>query len=120
MDCGNAGIRFVFEPSIRVTHMNRTRLKDFLKNQERLGWGAGNNRALFDLLHSWLVRLPLVWPLVPAARFERTCYRVLRYGRGQRYNFIKSLPAIALGTLYFGVGFAMGTRHGLAAGTRQG
>ena len=119
MDCRNAGLRFVFKPSIRVTHMNRTRLQDFLTNQERLGWGAGNNRALFDLPHSWLVRLPPAWPLVPAARFERTCYRVLRYGRGQRYNFIKSLPAIALGTLYFGAGFARGTRHELAAGTRQ-
>jgi hypothetical protein len=97
-----------------VAHLNRTDLRGFLSNQERLGWGTGNNRVLFDLPHSWLVRFPPAWPLVPLARSGRLCYRVLRYGKGQRLGLLKSLPAIALGALYFGAGFVRGARQALA------
>ena len=119
-ECRRAGILLAFDPSIRVAHVNRTDLRGFLANQERLGWGVGNSRARFsDLPHSWLARFPLAWPLVPAARLGRMCYMILRHGREQRCSFVKSLPSIGLGALYFGIGFARGARDGLAAGTRQ-
>jgi glycosyltransferase involved in cell wall biosynthesis len=114
-DCRAAGIRPLFDPSVRVAHLNRTDLGGFLANQERLGWGAGNNRALFDLPYSWLARHPVAWPLVPAARLARMCLRVARYGRGERWSFLKSLPAVAAGALYYGAGFARGAREGLAS-----
>ena len=114
--CRRAGVRLLFDPSIRVAHVNRTDLRGFLANQERLGWGSGRNRALFDLPHSWLVRFPPAWPLVPAARLSRLCYRVLRHGKGQRCGLVKSLPAAAAGALYFGAGFVRGARQGGAEG----
>lgn len=107
-DCREKGIQPVFHPEIVVAHINRTDFNGFARNQERLGWGAGNNRVLYDLPGSWLAKFPPGWPLVPAVRFTRIAYRSFRDGSGQRVQVLKALPFIFLGTLFFGYGFARG------------
>lgn len=114
-DCRSRGIQPVFHPEIKVTHVNRTDLRGFLRNQEKLGWGTGNNRALFGLPGSWLARRQAAWPLVPLVRFTRILYRSVRDGAGQRAQLAKALPWILLGSIYFGVGFARGARDGMRA-----
>lgn len=114
-DCREHGIQPVFCPDITVAHYNRTESKGFLRNQEKLGWGTGNNRALFDLPGSWLARRQAAWPLVPLVRFTRILYRSVRDGAGQRAQLAKALPWILLGSIYFGVGFARGARDGMRA-----
>lgn len=114
-DCRARGIQPVFHPDITVAHYNRTEAQGFLRNQEKLGWGTGNNRALFDLPGSWLARRPLAWPLVPLVRFTRICYRSMRDSAGRRMQLVKALPWILLGSIYFGVGFARGARDGRRA-----
>lgn len=110
LDCRKAGIRLVYDPSIGVSHLNRTGLGAFLSNQDKLGWGAGNNRALLDLPGNWLTGYPLAWPLVPGLRLARISTRALLGGRGRRSSFVKSLPAISAGAVCFGAGFARGIR----------
>jgi glycosyltransferase involved in cell wall biosynthesis len=110
LDCRSAGIRPVYDPAVRVVHMNRIGLGEFLTNQEKLGWGAGNNRSLLDLPGSWLTDYPLSWPLIPGLRLARICGRAVLNGRGQRWNFVKSMPAISAGAAWFGAGFVRGVR----------
>lgn len=114
-DCRAHGIQPLFRPEITVAHFNRTDARGFLRNQEKLGWGAGNNRALFDLPGSWMARRPPAWPLAPLARLVRVLYRSARDGRGQRLQLLKAAPWIFAGSLYFGVGFARGARDGRKA-----
>ncbi|MBU1671392.1 MAG: glycosyltransferase [Actinobacteria bacterium] len=105
--CRSAGVRLVFDPRVTVRHNNRTSMGRFLRNQERLGLGAGTNRVLHDMKGSAVARNPVAWPLVPAARFARTTARVMR-NRGARMEFLKVSPLVMLGGLAYGLGFARG------------
>jgi glycosyltransferase involved in cell wall biosynthesis len=114
-DCLARGIQPVFHPLVTVVHYNRSERLGFLRNQQKLGWGAGNNRFLHELPGSRVARLPIVWPLVPIARFARIMYRSVRDGEGQRLVLLKVLPWIFLGSIYFGVGFVRGACDGKRA-----
>ncbi len=107
-DCASKGIPVIFDPRIKVTHRNRTDLKQFLKNQERLARGASQTRRSFRMRGSLVAKIPILWPFVPFARFLRICLRSMIYGRDQRIGFLKSLPVILLGSFYYGKGFAQG------------
>lgn len=109
-DCRRCGIQPVFHPEITVAHGNRTDFAAFARNQEKLGWGAGNNRVLYDLPGSWLTRHRIAWPLVPAARFARIMMRGLRDGAGERARLLKSTPHVLAGSVRYGIGFARGVR----------
>jgi len=118
-DCRALGIQPVFSPKVRVSHGNRTDLRGFLRNQERLGRGAGNNRVLFDLPGSWLTRSRIALPLVPAARFSRIIWRCMRDGAGQRAGLLMSTPLVLAGAVWFGIGFARGVRDAAATPPRS-
>lgn len=113
---GALGIRTFFDPDISVTHFNRTGLPGFLKNQFKLGRGAAENRLVYDLPGSGLARNPLLWPVVPAARFARITARSLLFGKGQRSGFLRSVPAVLSGSVFFGLGFWKGACAGLRSG----
>ena len=114
-DCRAHGIQPTFHPEIVVAHMNRTDLRGFLHNQEKLGWGAGNNRVLYDLQGSWLARFRPAWPLIPAVRFTRIMYRGLRDGKGQRFGLTRAAPLVLAGSIYFAFGFMRGAREAAAS-----
>ncbi len=118
-DCTERGIPIIFNPTIKVTHRNRTNLRDFLKNQERLGMGAGRTRKSFKMRGSTVARIPFLWPFVPLARFLRICARSIIYGHGQRINFLGSLPIILLGSFYYGKGFALGALESVRINIRK-
>jgi glycosyltransferase involved in cell wall biosynthesis len=107
-DCRAHKIQPVFHPEVKVSHRNRTDLRGFLRNQEKLGCGAANNRKLYDLPGSWLARRRITLPLVPAARFLRIMWRCLRDGSGQRAELMRCAPLVLAGAVSFGVGFARG------------
>lgn len=113
--CRGCGVQPVFHPEVRVSHRNRTDARGFLANQEKLGWGTGNNRVLHDLPGSWLAHHPVAWPLVPLARFARITWRSFRDGGSQRSGLVAAIPWIFLGSLRFGAGFVRGVRDGREA-----
>jgi cellulose synthase/poly-beta-1,6-N-acetylglucosamine synthase-like glycosyltransferase len=118
-DCRRRGIQPVFHPEIAVAHGNRTDFSGFASNQEKLGWGAGNNRVLYELPGSWLARNRIAWPLVPAARFSRIMLRGLRDGTGERWRLLKAAPHILVGSVRYGIGFARGVRDAEATRPRS-
>lgn len=110
--CRSAGVRLVFDPRVTVRHTNRTRAREFLRNQERLGLGAGTNRVLHEMSGSAVARNPIAWPLVPAARFARIAARAVG-NPGTRLAFLKVSPLVMAGALAFGWGFAKGAGRAL-------
>lgn len=112
-ECGKSGIEILFDPHIKVAHVNRTGLLPYLVNQRALGRGAGGNRVRFRTSGSLLARCPVLWPLVPAVRFARIAQRVAINGKGQRVLALKVSPLVLLGALCYGAGFASGSARAL-------
>ncbi|MFO7665571.1 MAG: glycosyltransferase [Desulfobacterales bacterium] len=76
----NGGSLF-FDPSIKVTHLNKTGMKNVLQHQLRIGQGAGKARILLkkDLV---LIHFPVLCILIlPWIRFLRMQKRIFHYDK---------------------------------------
>jgi hypothetical protein len=104
------GERLLFDPEIRVQHIFRHRLKDFLKHQVRLGNASAIARRQVDLPQAWLVDHPLRW-LVPMIRLVLLESRLARRDPVNFLRFNLLLPLCLSGLIAWGIGF-WGNRKG--------
>ena len=99
-----AGERLLFDSSIRVRHLFRPRLSEFLRHQRRLGAASARARLAADLPHAWLVGHPLrhATPLLRLAAIEGRL--LARDPRSfARLNLL--LPLALAGLVAWGAGF---------------
>jgi len=104
----SAGGTIYFDPTIVVTHMNRTRLHEYLAHQRALGTGSAVSRRLVPLAGGVFVHHPSLVPLLPVVRLGRTLARVARRHPDRTLVFLTLLPLLLLGYVAWTRGFLDG------------
>ena len=106
-----AGGRFFFDPTIVVTHLNRTTLGAFLSHQRTLGNGSAMARRLVPIPGASVVRRPYLIPLLPILRLVRLHGRAMPPRELPRV--LALMPLFVLGYTVWGLGFWRGAREPL-------
>lgn len=108
------GIKILFEPKIKIKHLNRNRLQPFLRNQIILGFSAALIRRILPKSGVFLVKHPIFAVLIPAVKLIKTFQIVSRnrfpYNIYQMLNMLMSLPFFILGIIAYSLGFSRGIR----------
>jgi len=107
------GVKMFFAPSMRVAHLNRTRLAPFLKNQWLLGINFSVVRRLAPIRGWWLVRYPPLLFVAPFVRIVTTLRFILsnRFPHNFRQlgGFVLSLPLFLAGLAAWTAGALKGS-----------
>lgn len=98
-----------FIPRIKVYHIFRESLLDYLKNQTILGKYTIIYRKIYfkKLVYKGLLALAIL-PLFLSLKFIKILLRICRSNRYHIINFIISLPFFMLGLLFLGFGYIEG------------
>ena len=102
------GQQLLFDPSIAVSHLNRTTFSHFLRHQRLLGFGSAVARRTVPIKGQQFIRHPSLSYLLPAVRIVRTAGRLLV---GQPVTFLRYvflLPILVPGYLVWTAGFRTG------------
>lgn len=99
------GAKLFFDPTIRVVHMNRTRLRVVLRHQHLLGQGSCWARKQTDLPGRLFADHPLLGPILPLLRLARIGFRLSKIDRGETLRFLALSPLIFLEAVAWASGF---------------
>ena len=110
-----AGGVFFFDPTIVVTHRNRTSLDAFLRHQRVLGIGSAMARRLVPLAGGVAVRWPALIPLLVPWRLVRVVARVAARHPAELPRVLLLVPLLALGYAVWAGGFWTGAHDRLDA-----
>ena len=80
-------------------------LKKYLQNQYDIGFGGAQVRKLENQKGAILVKVPLLIPLIPAARTLLIGKRFLKHDKKLFLQFLKVYPLILLGMFAYTKGF---------------
>jgi GT2 family glycosyltransferase len=94
--------RLAFAPRARVRHLNRTKLRDYLAHQARLGAGFAVISARVDFPHRQLGR-PALAPLCVPARLAALARRLRPHPR-EALQALFLLPLLVLGLIAWALG----------------
>ncbi|MGE0822787.1 MAG: glycosyltransferase family 2 protein [Candidatus Binatia bacterium] len=111
------GQQILFDPSIVVTHINRSEFRGFLRHQQLLGIGSAVARRIVPIPGQLFVRHPTLASLLPFVRLFRTTGRLLRYNRPALLRYLQLLPILLPGYLQWTKGFFLGLRQELPTNT---
>jgi len=75
------GERLLFDPTIIVTHLNRTDFSAFLRHQQLLGYGSAIARRTVAIPGQAFIHYPWLAYTLPLVRLVRTSGRLLRQDR---------------------------------------
>ncbi|MDZ7338624.1 MAG: glycosyltransferase [candidate division KSB1 bacterium] len=104
------GVGLYLVPGMRLLHRNYTSWDSFLRNQYQLGIGSALTRRKLRLRDSFMVRAPILAPLIPFARTIAIAYRLVRWSPANFVRFVFLYPLCFLGLLVFTAGFLRGLR----------
>jgi len=99
------GVSLRFEPEALVYHRCRTALGPFLRNQVSLGRGSASARRTARLPGAFVVRWPVLVPLLPALRLYRIIKRLLKHEPVHLVQFFLVSPAVCMGLAAWSWGF---------------
>lgn len=102
--------QLLFDPSIVVTHLNRTTFSHFLHHQRVLGFGSAVARRTVPLKGQQFIRHPSLSYLLPAVRILRTAGRLLVGQPATFLRYVFLLPILVPGYLVWAAGFRTGLR----------
>ncbi len=104
--------KILFDPEIKVSHYHRTKLKDYLLHQKKIGNITSKVLKKISLEGSFIPKHPILaafsLPILPIVKFVRT---VSVFFRLQPYTLTKQpfvLFVFAMGLLFWITGFAQG------------
>jgi len=110
-------VKTVFEPRIKITHMNRRHIVPFLRNQHVLGFNSAIVRRLVPLEGSSLAKSIYVTPFLPLVKVLRTVQFISKnrfpYNFRHLMGFVFALPFFIIGACAWSLGFAKGIREPL-------
>lgn len=105
------GEKILFDPEIRIAHINMTSVKRFMLHQYRLGRNTSYLLKHSNLHGSCIVRsrilAVLTAPLLPCVKFWNTLRVAMLSGEYVRY-FLYVSPLLFIGLLVWGAGFVRG------------
>lgn len=105
------GEKILFDPEIRIAHINMTSVKRFMLHQYRLGRNTSYLLKHFNLHGSFIVRsrilTVLTAPFLPYVKFLNT-FRVAMVSRKYVRYFLSVSPVLLIGLLVWGIGFLRG------------
>lgn len=99
------GEKLLFDPAIRVAHLNRTRLGVSLGHQYLLGQGSCWARKRADIPGRIFVDYPVLGLALPFLRLARIVLRLSRIDRHAVLRFLALSPLIFLGASAWAAGF---------------
>lgn len=102
------GEQLLFDPTIVVTHLNRTGFRAFLRHQHLLGVGSAIARRTVALPGQGLIRYPWLAPILPLVRTIRTSGRLLRQNRAVFFRYLRLFPILLPGYMMWAAGFMSG------------
>jgi GT2 family glycosyltransferase len=114
-ELGRAGGVFFFDPSIVVTHVNRTTWPAFVAHQRVLGQGSALARRMVPLSGRVLVRHPALVALMPFYRTAALLGRVARAQPAALGRVLTLTPLVLAGYVEWARGFREGVREPLDA-----
>ena len=112
---GQHGAHILFDPTIVVTHLNRTDFWAFLRHQHLLGVGSAIARRTVALPGQGLVRHPWLAAALPTVRMVRTSRRLLRQDKAVLLRYLRLFPILLPGYIVWTKGFVAGLRQQLPA-----
>jgi glycosyltransferase involved in cell wall biosynthesis len=101
----SAGERLLFDPAIKVTHLNRTGWKEVLSHQIRLGRTSAVARKRGGLPGGILLKYPPLILLMPLVRLLRAFKWFAKHDKRLLLRFLLILPAYLLATSFWSFGF---------------
>lgn len=104
---------FFFDPTIVITHVNRTTWRGFVDHQWVLGVGSAMARRLVPLPGAFLVDHPVLIPLLPLYRLARLLERVAARHPRELPRVLGLVPLLLVGYGYWAAGFESGRREPL-------
>jgi GT2 family glycosyltransferase len=104
------GGRLLFDPSIVVTHLNRTDFSAFLRHQWELGFGSAIARRSAMLKGQPFVHYPFLAYGLPLVRVVRTLSRLFLHNRAALRRYLRLLPFLMPGYFRWTSGFLAGVR----------
>jgi glycosyltransferase involved in cell wall biosynthesis len=106
------GIKILFDPRIKIKHINRNRLMSMLRNQYVLGMNSALIRRVLPLSGAFLIKYQLFALFVPFSRFVNTIKIIFRnrfpYELIDYFKLLISFPFYIIGIIIFTVGFRRG------------
>lgn len=100
----NNNIKILFNPKIKISHINRTKIREFLKHQIRLGnISAKCGKKFKSFETSSFINNPLAL-IFPLGKFATISLRILKNGKYIPI-FLLILPLFSLGILIWGYAF---------------
>jgi glycosyltransferase involved in cell wall biosynthesis len=107
------GQRILFDPTIVVTHQNRTDFSAFLHHQRLLGFGSAIARRTVAIPGQLFIHHPTLAYTLPFVRLLRTQARLLATNRPAFLRTLRLLPLLMPGYMSWAQGFRAGLRHTL-------
>jgi len=107
------GQRILFDPTIVVTHLNRTDFSAFLRHQRLLGFGSAIARRTVAIPGQLFIHHPKLAYTLPFVRLLRTQARLLATNRPAFLRSLRLLPLLVPGYVSWTQGFRPGLRHTL-------
>ncbi len=112
-----SGLRLVFSPSARVSHINRGGIRAYLSHQYLLGRCTGAARILLNMPGAWALKTILPLPAFVALRLARITSQLARWERLSPPRLTGAVCLAAIGLMAFSLGeCAAATRHRLSRG----
>ena len=102
------GVRMLFDPAIRVDHINRERFIEALQHQNKLGFSSYVARNRYFVPKDFAAGHPLVFPCLWIYRLLAVGFRLIRWNRHELLIFIGALPLVILLLLAWNIGFIRG------------
>ncbi len=102
------GVDIYFVPKIKMYHKNRTNFRQYLKNQEILGYGSLRIRMIINAQGKFLTKSRWLIPIIIPIRILTTFRKVLRGKAIYLMQFIITFPLIFIGLVYYTKGFFKG------------
>ena len=101
----SAGERLLFDPAIKVTHLNRTGWKEVLSHQIRLGRTSAVARQRSELPGGVLLKYPPLILLMPLVRLLRAFKWFAKEDKNMLLRFSLIWPAYFLAASFWSFGF---------------
>ena len=102
------GITFLFNPKIRVNHINRSKISELLKNQFNLGRGSATVRKSGFAFKKEIIKFPFLFPFLWLYRYLSIFYRLIRWNQKHFLVFLFLTPFILPTLFLWNIGFVMG------------
>lgn len=105
--------QILFDPAIKVAHINKTSIVDFVRHQYRIGRTTSKVLKQFpNLRGGWIAKsrflTSLTFPLLPCVKFVNA-FRVANQSKEYKYRFLVISPLLLLGLLFaWETGFIIG------------